>query len=112
MYKSSDSDNWKWVRKSGNTTDEIVISNPTSTDKIENDLNISIASDGEGNIAVNSPSVIHEVTLYDTNGRMLNKQEGINSRTVSLSYTQYPQGIYILHIFTADGRISHKIVKN
>ncbi len=112
MYKSSDSDNWKWVRKSGNTTDEIVISNPTSTDKIENDLNISIASDGEGNIAVNSPSVIHEVTLYDTNGRMLNKQEGINSRTVSLSYTQYPQDIYILHIFTADGRISHKIVKN
>ncbi|SEF45511.1 T9SS type A sorting domain-containing protein [Parabacteroides chinchillae] len=77
-----------------------------------NDLNISIISDADGNIFISSPNHIQEVILYDINGHLLNKQLTGSNQTVSISYKEYPAGIYIIHIYTSKGKSSHKFIKN
>ncbi len=45
------------------------------------------------------------------NGRLLKKQPGSNNSTVTLSYSGYPAGIYVMEVQTVEGRSSHKLVK-
>ena len=111
LYKSSDGSEWKWVRGGGDTTGEIVVAaDPTSTEEISSDMNVSVFY-VDGTAYVTSPVAILEVALYDMNGRLLKKQPGSNNSTVTLSYSGYPAGIYVMEIQTAEGRSSHKLVK-
>jgi len=87
-----------------------VAADPTSTEEISSDMNVSV-SYVDGTAYVTSPVAILEVALYDMNGRLLKKQPGSNNSTVTLSYSGYPAGIYVMEVQTVEGRSSHKLVK-
>ena len=78
--------------------------------EISSDMNVSV-SYVDGTAYVTSPVAILEVALYDMNGRLLKKQPGSNNSTVTLSYSGYPAGIYVMEVQTVEGRSSHKLVK-
>lgn len=112
LYKSSDAQDWQWVRGGSNTTGEILVAgDPTSTEEISAETNISVSYDTNGTAYITSPVAIREVALYDMNGRLLKKQPGSDNSTVTFSYSGYPSGIYVMEVQTAEGRSSHKVVK-
>ncbi|MFV0582998.1 MAG: thiol protease/hemagglutinin PrtT [Parabacteroides gordonii] len=112
LYKSSDAQDWQWVRGGSNTTGEILVAgDPTSTEEISAETNISVSYDTNGTAYVTSPVAIREIALYDMNGRLLKKQPGSDNSTVTFSYSGYPSGIYVMEVQTAEGRSSHKVVK-
>ena len=112
LYKSSDSQDWQWVRGGTNTTGEILVAgDPTSTESILKDTNVSVSYDADGTAYITSPVAIQEVILYDMNGRLLKKQSGTDNSTVTFSYGGYPAGIYVMEIQTAEGRSNHKLIR-
>lgn len=112
LYKSSDSQDWQWVRGGSNTIGEILVAgDPTSTEDISADMNISVSYDTDGTAHITSPVAIQEVALYDINGRLLKKQPVSDNSAVTFSYSGYPSGIYVMEVQTAEGRSSHKVVK-
>lgn len=112
MYKSQDATDWQWVRGGGATTAEIAVDNPTSSEKIENPANVSIAYTSDGNVVVTSLEGIQEIALYDTNGRLLKRQPVGNNTSASFLYNEYSTGIHILKIRMAKGSSSHKLIRN
>lgn len=113
LYKSSDSQDWQWVRGGGNTTGEILVAgDPTSTENIsKDDKNVSVSYDTDGTAYITSPVAIKEVLLFDMNGRLLKKQSGSNNPTVTLSYNGYPAGVYVMEVQTVEGGSTHKLIK-
>lgn len=113
LYKSSDGSEWKWVRGNNNTTGEIVVAaDPsTSTENITAETSVSVSYDVAGTVQITAPIAIKEVVLYDMNGRLMKKQSAGNNTQLSLSYDNYPAGVYVLEVMTAEGRSSHKLVK-
>lgn len=112
LYKSSDSQDWQWVRGGGNTTGEILVAgDPTSTENISKDVNVSVSYNTDGTAYITSPVAIKEVLLFDMNGRLLKKQSGSNNPTVTLSYNGYPAGVYVMEVQTIKGGSTHKLIK-
>ena len=50
-------------------------------------------------------------TLFDLSGRMLQSFE-VNSRTIPLDMSRYPEGVYIVEVKTDKGTDSVKVMRN
>lgn len=111
LYKSSDASDWQWVRGGGNTTGEILVDgDPTSTEEIVNNTDVSVSFDAAGTAYIISPVSLKEIRLYDVNGRLLKKQRVANA-TFTFSYSECPAGIYFMEVVTTGGRSNHKLIR-
>lgn len=113
IYKSSDSNTWQWIRGGGSTVGEILVSNPTANETIENSQSqVTVLYTSSDNIEVSAADGISTVSLFDLTGHILHKQTGNNNRLVTISANTYNKGLYILEVVTSKGRSTHKILKN
>lgn len=111
LYKSSDAADWQWVRGGSDTTGEILVDgDATSTEDIANSTDVSVSFDAAGTAYITSPASLKEIQLYDVNGRLLKKQPVANT-AFTLSYSEYPAGIYFVEVVTTKGRSNHKLIR-
>ncbi|HLV51435.1 MAG TPA: T9SS type A sorting domain-containing protein, partial [Flavobacterium sp.] len=55
--------------------------------------------------------VIEELTVYDTNGKIVKSQKGKTANETQLNIEDLASGVYMLHIKTEEGVAVKKIVK-
>ncbi len=82
------------------------IDSPTDTPETPGNLDVTVHISPTGEIAVTSSSAVEKLTLFSTDGKLLSQ-----SSSSVISAGSLPAGIYILHIETAQGNISKKIIK-
>lgn len=66
----------------------------------------------KGDVNINADSKINSIEIYDAQGRIIQKQIGINSQNTKVSIHSNSAGMYILKIITEKETITKKIIKN
>lgn len=114
MYKSDDSNDWKWVigGSTGITSEILVNTTTTSTEPINQHASVSVTYDRQGVATIHSSFRIEEVALYSIHGRLLKKLPHLMGSSVVLSYNEYPAGIYVIRVLDEKGSSSHKLIKD
>lgn len=66
----------------------------------------------KGDVNINADSKINSIEIYDAQGRIIQKQMGINSQNTKVSIHSNVSGMYILKIITEKETLMKKIIKN
>jgi hypothetical protein len=66
----------------------------------------------KGDVTINADSKIKSVEVYDAQGRIIQKQMGINSQEAKVSIHSSTSGMYIFKITTEKEVITKKVIKN
>ncbi|WP_410692134.1 T9SS type A sorting domain-containing protein [Chryseobacterium sp. SIMBA_038] len=66
----------------------------------------------KGDVNINADSKINSIEIYDAQGRIIQKQMGINSQNTKVSIHSNSSGMYILKIITEKETFTKKIIKN
>lgn len=66
----------------------------------------------KGDVTINADSKIKSVEVYDAQGRIIQKQMGINSQEAKVSIHGSTSGMYIFKITTEKEVITKKVIKN
>ncbi|WP_233547798.1 thiol protease/hemagglutinin PrtT [Parabacteroides sp. AF17-28] len=110
LYKSSDGNDWKWVRGGTDTYGEISVDgSDVANEEIAVPSLVTVSCNAGGTVSITSPVAIKEIALYDISGRLLKKQPAGGNTEVSLSCAGYPAGVYVMEVLTAEGKSSHKL---
>lgn len=113
MYKSSDSNEWKWAR--GDNTAHGYISIPvetsTANEKINRVANISIQYSDYGNVEITADENLRQVSIYNLTGTLVNKWMVGNHNAISLPIESYSKGIYFIEVVSETDIQVLKIVK-
>ncbi|AZA53190.1 T9SS type A sorting domain-containing protein [Chryseobacterium sp. G0201] len=92
-----------------NTTGPVLSTNNISNEK--NSVNI-YPNPTKGDVNIAADSKINSIEIYDAQGRIIQKQIGINSQNTKVSIHSNTSGIYILKIITEKETLTKKIIKN
>lgn len=66
----------------------------------------------KGDVNINADSKINSIEIYDAQGRIIQKQIGVNSQNTKVSIHSNTSGMYILKIITEKETLTKKIIKN
>ncbi|MBB6370470.1 T9SS type A sorting domain-containing protein [Chryseobacterium shigense] len=66
----------------------------------------------KGDVNIDAGSKIKSVEVYDAQGRIIQKQIGINSQTTKVSIHSSYQGVYYFKVFTDKGVLLKKVIKD
>lgn len=66
----------------------------------------------KGEVNINSDSKIKTVEIFDTQGRIIQKQIGINAQSTKISIHNASSGMYIFKIITERETVIKKVIKN
>jgi Leucine-rich repeat (LRR) protein len=66
----------------------------------------------KGDVNINADSKIDTIEIYDAQGRIIQKQMGINSQSTKISLHNAMSGIYIFKIITEKEIVIKKVIKN
>ncbi|MCI3937613.1 T9SS type A sorting domain-containing protein [Chryseobacterium aahli] len=66
----------------------------------------------KGDINIDSESKIKSVEIYDAQGRIIQKQIGINSKSAKITIKNNTSGVYLFRINTEKETFTKKIIKN
>ncbi len=66
----------------------------------------------KGDVNINADSKINSIEIYDAQGRIIQKQIGVNSQNTKVSIRSNTSGMYILKIITEKETLTKKIIKN
>ncbi|MEI7489175.1 MAG: T9SS type A sorting domain-containing protein, partial [Chryseobacterium sp.] len=66
----------------------------------------------KGDVNIAADSKINSIEIYDAQGRIIQKQTGINSQNTKVSIHSNTSGMYILKIITEKETLTKKIIKN
>ena len=113
MYKANDVSIWDKVKGGRDVTTEIIVRKEvTGLNSIEQDSALDIIVLNNNNqITVKSPVTMKMLTVYDMEGRLLEKIECPQLKQFTFSCESYTSGIYILKVLTTEGVISNKFIK-
>ena len=113
MYKANDVSTWDKVKGGRDVTTEIIVRKEvTGLNSIEQDSALDIIVLNNNNqITVKSPVTMKMLTVYDMEGRLLEKIECPQLKQFTFSCESYTPGIYILKVLTTEGVISNKFIK-
>ena len=79
--------------------------------KIDNSITIfPIPTNGEVNI--NADSKISSIEVYDIQGRIIQKQIGINNKSTKLTIHSNSSGVFLFKVNTEKGILTKKVIKN
>lgn len=85
----------------------------SATDTIKNKTSVNVyPNPTKGDLNINTDSKINSIEIYDAQGRIIQKQMGINSQSTKVSIHSNASGIYILKIITEKETLTKKIIKN
>lgn len=65
----------------------------------------------ESTIQIISKSMINEITVIDMFGKIVSKNNAVESNQMNIDLSQLNTGLYLIKINTADEMITHKIIK-
>lgn len=83
----------------------------TAEAKIDNSITIfPIPTNGEVNI--NADSKISSIEVYDIQGRIIQKQIGINNQSTKLTIHSNSSGVFLFKVNTEKGILMKKVIKN
>jgi len=84
-----------------------------ATDVKKDDTAINVyPNPTKGDVNIESDSKIHSIEIYDAQGRIIQKQTGVNSQKTKISIHNNTSGMYILMINTEKGKSMKKVIKN
>ncbi|MFY7816347.1 MAG: T9SS type A sorting domain-containing protein, partial [Chryseobacterium taeanense] len=66
----------------------------------------------KGEVNINAESEIKAVEVYDTAGRILQKQIGINARKTTINIHSSDKGMFYIKIITDKANVMKKVIKN
>lgn len=66
----------------------------------------------KGEVNINSDSKIKTIEIFDTQGRIIQKQIGINAQSTKISIYNASSGMYIFKIITERETVIKKVIKN
>jgi Leucine-rich repeat (LRR) protein len=66
----------------------------------------------KGDVTIDADSKIQSVEVYDAQGRIIQKQIGINSQNTKVSIHSSNQGMYYFKVITDKGVLLKKVIKN
>lgn len=90
------------------------ISNATlqTTDLVKNSTINIFPNPTKGDVNIEANSKIKSVEIYDAQGRIVQKQIGINAEKTKLSIHNANSGMYIFKIITEKETVTKKVIKN
>lgn len=113
MYKANDVSTWDKVKGGRDVTTEIIVrKEATGLNSMEQDNTPDIIVLNNNNqITIKSSVTMKTLTVYDMEGRLLEKIECPQLKEFTFSCEDYTPGIYILKVLTTEGVISNKFIK-
>lgn len=79
--------------------------------KSKNSVNV-YPNPTKGDVNIDADSKIKSIEIYDTQGRIIKKQIGINAQNTKIPIHNIASGIYIFKIITEKESVMKKIIKN
>jgi Peptidase C10 family. len=110
-YKSSDSEEWRWVLGGAGTVAEVIIKDPDAAIPVISNLpevSVRIIQD---KLHISSSHAIQQVRIHDASGRQIENIRTQANDRIEIPISQRSPGVYFVQVISREGTTIRKIVK-
>lgn len=109
-YKSSDSEEWRWVLGEKGTISEVVIKESEVAIPIIDVPEVSIRISPD-RLHISSSYAIHRISIHDLSGRLIKNFPTSANNRIEIPISQWNPGVYLLQVMSKEGTTTRKFIK-